>query len=394
MTQAILKDLSECCGQATATLEGDNVLRGVKVLGWDSANDRRYLPEAGRAALAIYEGILVNIDHPESDPQAVRSLRDRFGRLTGATVKEDGVYSDLTFNPAHPMAESVRWWAKNDPKAIGLSHNAVGQGRIDESGTFVVEKILSVRSVDLVADPATVKGLFEHKQTKGRKPVKIKLKKLMEALAAPERNSLVKLIEDGMMDPEADLAAGDAAEPDHDAALKDGFEGAFMAVVRQAMSGDLDPKAAIAKIKAILKAHGDVSGKTATPTEEDDKPDPKDKKKDGEDMDESVKKHPAFKALLGRLDRLETEKAIEGKKALAERLIADAKLPREAVTDIFKASLYEARDEAAMKALVADRKQLSGIQRPKSHPAGATVIPEGASPSALTDDQFLAQIRR
>jgi hypothetical protein len=136
-----------------------SVLRRVKILGYESINRRRYAPQVIRQAIGLYEGVKVNIDHT-NNPHASRSYRDRFGKLENITVEEDGLFGSLRFNPEHAEARSVLWFAENMPDALGLSHNATGQGH-DEAGTFVVEKIVAVRSVDLVADPATTRGLLE-----------------------------------------------------------------------------------------------------------------------------------------------------------------------------------------------------------------------------------------
>jgi hypothetical protein len=43
---------------------------------------------------------------------------------------------------------------------VGLSHDAVGTG-YTKDGVFQVQKVIEVKSVDIVADPATTQGLFE-----------------------------------------------------------------------------------------------------------------------------------------------------------------------------------------------------------------------------------------
>ncbi len=151
--------LVECCRQPGARLDGaSGLLRGVTVLGLASRNRRRYTPEAAAGALALYEGALVNLDHPDR-PDGPRSVRDRFGRLVNVRFEGGRVRADLRYNPEHPFAPALEWFAANDPGAIGLSHNAVGEGK-DEAGVFVVRKIVELRSVDLVAEPATTRGLF------------------------------------------------------------------------------------------------------------------------------------------------------------------------------------------------------------------------------------------
>jgi hypothetical protein len=156
--------LTECpCQHGSLTVDpDDSILRRVKILGYESVNRRRYTPQAVQQAVRLYEGVKVNIDH-SSNPHASRAYRDRFGKLENITVNEQGMFGDLRFNPEHADAKSVRWFAENMPDALGLSHNATGQGH-DEAGIFVVEKIVAVRSVDLVADPATTRGLRESSQ--------------------------------------------------------------------------------------------------------------------------------------------------------------------------------------------------------------------------------------
>ena len=140
----------------------NHVIKGVKILGLESVNRRRYTPEACQAAIPLYEGIPVNADHPERDPKQPRSIRDRIGDLINVRfVEGKGLYGDLRYNPAKPIAKELVYWAKKLPHCVGLSHNATGQGDDDAQGVFVVEEITEVRSVDLVADPATTRSLSE-----------------------------------------------------------------------------------------------------------------------------------------------------------------------------------------------------------------------------------------
>jgi hypothetical protein len=159
------RQLVECCRQSGARLESAaGLLQGVTVLGLSSRNRRRYTPEAAASALSLYEGALVNLDHPDR-PDDPRSVRDRFGRLVNVRFEGGRIRADLRYNPEHPFAATLEWFAENDPSAIGLSHNAVGEGK-DEAGVFVVRKIVELRSVDLVAEPATTRGLFERRHSR------------------------------------------------------------------------------------------------------------------------------------------------------------------------------------------------------------------------------------
>lgn len=135
------------------------LISGVKILGAESRNNREYSPAALREALdrRLYEGRPVNVDHVEGQR---RSYRDRIGRLQNVALKEDGIYGDLHVNAAHPMAEQLFWDAEHAPENVGLSHDARGKTAV-RGGKVIVESIELVRSVDLVADPATTAGLFE-----------------------------------------------------------------------------------------------------------------------------------------------------------------------------------------------------------------------------------------
>lgn len=240
------------------------IIYGVKILGLESANGRRYLAKAVRKAIPLYEGRSVRINHPKR-PDDQRDSEDVFGKLRNVEMGEDGSYGNLHFLKSHPMAERVCEAAERMPDVFGLSHNAQGEGETI-NGIFVVQEIVGVRSVDLVADPATTSGLFE---SRGHK-VKTKLRAWMEGcskrLDLAKRKAVKRLMEDGAMDPEmemetsGDLPAPDAAPEDHMAALRTGFEGSCMAVITQALDGDLDPKEALKKLKELITTHGKLAG--------------------------------------------------------------------------------------------------------------------------------------
>lgn len=137
------------------------IIRGVKILGLKSDNQRRYTSNAVKDAIKLYENIRVNIDHPDK-PDDVRSAESRFGKLVNVRfIDGDGLYGDLEFLKSHPMAERICEAAERMPDAFGLSHNAQGEGDEDKDGTFIVSKIVEVRHVDVVADPATTRSLSE-----------------------------------------------------------------------------------------------------------------------------------------------------------------------------------------------------------------------------------------
>lgn len=148
---------------STATLinRDAGIVANVKVLGSNSRNGRTYSPKALETAARLYEGVAVNIDHPDrANPGRERGIAERIGILRNATVRSGAVYADLHFIRSHPMAGTIIEAAERFPNSLGLSHNAIGLTAHRDGGE-VVEDIERVRSVDLVGCPATNAGLFE-----------------------------------------------------------------------------------------------------------------------------------------------------------------------------------------------------------------------------------------
>lgn len=137
------------------------VIRGVKILGLQSRNGRTYLPEALAQAARLYEEAKVNVNHPKGTPGGPRDYQDRIGVIRNVAVRAgEGLFADFHFNPKHALAEQLAWDAEHAPENVGFSHNV--QARTRRRGErVVVEAITKVQSVDLVADPATTRGLFE-----------------------------------------------------------------------------------------------------------------------------------------------------------------------------------------------------------------------------------------
>lgn len=140
------------------------VIHDVKILGFESRNNRVYPVETLRRAIPLYENARVNLNHPEGNPAESRKYQDRFGLIKNVRLSpEEGLFGDFYFNPKHAIAEQLLWDAENSPENVGFSHN-VQAVLSDRDGKRVVEEIHLVRSVDLVADPATTTGLFEEIQ--------------------------------------------------------------------------------------------------------------------------------------------------------------------------------------------------------------------------------------
>ena len=137
------------------------IIRGVKILGLESRNGRHYPAETLLRAVELYDGAKVNVNHANGSPAGPRDYRDRIGAIRNVRLRpEDGLFADFHFNPKHALAEQLIWDAENAAENVGFSHNVRAKtARRDDH--VEVEEITKVESVDLVADPATTRGLFE-----------------------------------------------------------------------------------------------------------------------------------------------------------------------------------------------------------------------------------------
>lgn len=207
-------------GPAVRVDRAAGVISQVKILGYKSANGREYLKDGVSAAL--YEGRRVCAGHHRSAGE--RDPRDTYAVLEGVRVLDSGVFADRLrlLNPAGDFEQRLLTAAETAPSLFGLSHSARGREK-PNSGGRVIESVLSVESVDLVCDPATVAGLYE---SRGR-AVKKTVTELIEELSStrPEyARGLREAAEAGVMGPEAAMdVPPPAAEGgvDHEQAILD-----------------------------------------------------------------------------------------------------------------------------------------------------------------------------
>lgn len=139
-----------------------NRIHGMLLCGLESLNRRSYQQALSRPeAPTLYDGRPANSNHVE-DGESVK-WEDRLGSWDSPRFVEGaGMFGDLAYNPKHPSAEALLWFAEHGPSMVGNSHRVNAIGRRDKgSGHFNVEQIERVLSVDVVADPATTKGFFE-----------------------------------------------------------------------------------------------------------------------------------------------------------------------------------------------------------------------------------------
>ena len=182
------------------------VLRGVKLLGMESKNNRRYKREGMQKAASLYEGVKIYVDHPT--PGEIgndRRIKDWAGVITQARFESNGIYGDIKLRKESEHFRGILEAATEFPKAIGFSHVADGDSDY-EGDTEIVESIKKVFSVDLVADPATTHGFFESSR-------KATVKSFVESLpAGDERTKLIEMIGSGAIDGNLSMD-GESADP-------------------------------------------------------------------------------------------------------------------------------------------------------------------------------------
>lgn len=334
----------------------NGIIYGVKVLGVNSPNtpyqdgrpmDRvtqgtRYTRSAFESATRVMEGAKVRLNHPDrSQPNADRPVEVGLGVLRNVRATPDGVRADLHYNRAHPFAPQLVEDVERRMGQWGFSPNAEGVGTV-QSGVYVVEQLVRIRSVDLVSDPATTASLWESTQPK--KPGAatmgtnlITFRSLMESalpvLKGSRLRAAVDFLEMDYMQPPMAKEGADIAEEepmpggigdtpvempaeggDPMEAISAGFATALKALVDGVMSGDMAADEAINKFKELIKTHDKLkSGESSTPapevaaTEEG----MDEEKKDEEAKEKADAKESKSSAAIRReLEALKAEKAI------------------------------------------------------------------------------------
>jgi hypothetical protein len=276
---------------AGAAVDRDKgVIRGVKLCGGSSANGRDYPPEVFRRDVRKYEGVAIYADHGRD-----RSVDRKLGWIERPHVDADGTpRGDAHLLKAHPLYERVMEAAERNPALFGFSHVALCETSYGADGRERVEGLRAIESVDLVAEPATTKGIFEARiarrgtveeerenswlatlsgtesrpalsNTRSAMPVTIRelamwvtrhpCSTTRQILAAKR---LAEMDAGAVGDePVSDTMPPDEAGPDD--AITGGFKAALMSVIEKALGGAMDPAAALKKIKTLLAAHCDAT---------------------------------------------------------------------------------------------------------------------------------------
>jgi hypothetical protein len=358
----VLTEVVSWAGSKPTIDREKSIIPGVKVLGLQSANGRTYTEACAAKAVndRLYENARVNLNHPVGNPQTPRDYQDRLGQLRNIRLDSTGgIIGDLHFNPKHQLAEQLLWDAENSPDSCGLSHNVQAKTRMD-GNRVVVEQIYKVQGVDLVADPATTRSLYEYDSpitgSGGRMPDS-NCPTDPNAPTMPMNAPPPKLKED---DEDGD-AGGDP---------KTAIANVFNAKI-QALTNDdtADPMETGAKIKKLLQAKakalqhlddalGDDDSDTSDDEEDDDGMEHlRPKKTKGNPVTESKELADA-KAQIAKFQAKER----------ARKLLVEAQLPPQACTELFLKQLTEA-DEKMQQMMIEERRlfcESTNMQRPRS----------------------------
>lgn len=242
----------------------------------------RYTPAAFASAAAVMEGAKVRKNHPDrKTPYADRTVDDGLGILRNVRPDSQGrgVRADFHYNRRHPFNAQVVEDVKRRMGQWGFSPNAGGMGSV-EGGFYVVEQLASIRSVDLVSDPATTVTLWESKDQptmttfaglletvvlpkfKGKRRVALVEFMESDAMCEPTKKKVGDVMEDGPTMGELPVEAPAGEDPDE--ALKAGFRAAVNAVLDD---DSMDLKGKLAKLKELLTAEEKLLSDSAAPAE-------------------------------------------------------------------------------------------------------------------------------
>lgn len=303
------------------------VIRSVKLCGPSSQNGNDY-SRASFGDLAQYEGRHAYLNHSKD-----RRAEDKVGWFENVTLGPDGMpRGDFHLLTSHPAAGPILEAAERNPSLFGFSHVALCKTKRGPNGRQAVEAVERVESIDLVAEPATTKSLFEGKA------VTTTLREVLESaesgltgdarkrcrkVLAEADDGLLGDVMDAPMDPVDGLAGADAIEG--------GIRSLSLAILDD---DSLTTDEKLKKLRLVLQTGDKLSGTETKPEKSDPEP---------EAAEES-------KRLRAENDRLTRELAVE-------RLTAG-----KTVTEAQKKWLARCEDDA-------ERKELLESFAPPSQPA-------------------------
>lgn len=308
---------STFCESAPRVNAETGVIAGVKLIGLESRNGRKYPASVLASSLSCYEGARCFIDHPDRKAGVERSVRDWAGTVRGVRVQPDGLYGDLHLLTKREDASMLLEAAESHWQNFGLSH--VADCKITrENGQDVVQAIEEVFSVDIVTDPATTRGLFESKD----RAMKTTVQKVIESTKGAKASAR-KIVQE-MLAADEELGAVEMEVPAEDATPDDSIAAAFSAAIMAVVNdSSLDLAGKKSKINEILKAQEKVEGAADPPASSD-----SGGESDGE-SDAPTEEGRKLNAALAKLATMEAKTLLleSGREATAARIKALASAP-------------------------------------------------------------------
>ena len=325
------------------------IVYGVKVLGFSSMNGRIYDPKAIRDAVPLYENAPVNKDHKTEAPL----FSDRLGWLQNVRFTSEGLYADFRYNPHADGIDSFLWFAENNGLGdVGFSHLVSGKSIPDQDGTERVVRIDRVRSVDLVANPATTTTIFESKE------IAMKNDKMMT-----EENPVKEMYKEEVPDvapTEAPVAAPTEEEPASDMLKK------IMDICVGPGEGSAKGKMILDLIAAATGLGGDMTAETADVTGNPTSGTPAQAKADDSEED------PSEDELEESLKELEDLRKWKAEKLNEEKIFSLLKENKLEATPVFVKQL-SAIGETMWAEAIEDRKKVA-LVRASVKPVSSTAI--------------------
>lgn len=215
---------------------------------------RRYLAEAfANGRVQRYNGKPIFLNHP-AKPTDSRDYRDKIAVVENARTRADGMpIGDLVVNPKNPYAEQFLWDAEHSPNSCGMSHRALFKWRAGTDQFAEAVELEEVLSVDVVVEPATTSGVFEHKE----QPVKMKLAQVAEWVSKHPKSTAaqclaIKSLAESYPVQEMDEPAADS-EPG--ATIDEAFRSLLHAHVDELLADSQTLDDFMKKVKALHKAH-------------------------------------------------------------------------------------------------------------------------------------------
>lgn len=267
---------------------------GALLCGPESANDfvglgrdrvkvkgRKYLAEAFKGErVKRYNGGLVYLNHPTKLTEP-RDYRDKIAVVENARHRQDGMpLGDLAVNPKHPHAEQFLWDAEHEPHSFGMSHRAWCEWRTSKDGFAEAIELTEVLSVDVVTEPATTSGVFEHKEPKMSSTFAA-VAEWVTKHSKSTAEQIIKVKKLAAIGNYAELAAEEmAADAEAGDGVTEAIKTAAAAEIEECMSQASSPeavKSCLKRLKKILHLHGDLN----EPEEEKEGEGKEEKKKEG-----------------------------------------------------------------------------------------------------------------